>query len=160
MTPPNADDGTISATLIVTPAPRRRRTPAWNRRPSWCPKRNPDRGRRGPAEPDQPDQPETGLADLPPITEPEPEPAITFVEPPARPDADLPLAALRPAAPIGSVDRFDFTEISGWAWDSETPDQPIEIEIVDGDAIMLRIAADRYRPDLQKTASATGGTGS
>ena len=50
--------------------------------------------------------------------------------------------------PIGNIDRLDYEEISGWVWDARRPDTPIDIEILDDDAVVLRMSADRYRSDL------------
>jgi GT2 family glycosyltransferase/glycosyltransferase involved in cell wall biosynthesis len=63
------------------------------------------------------------------------------------------------AAPIGSVDQMGFQEISGWAWDAAIPDRPIDIEILDNDVVVLRVSADRFRPDLRDAGIGNGGHG-
>ena len=50
--------------------------------------------------------------------------------------------------PIGNVDRIDYDEISGWAWDPDRPDEVIDVEILDDDVVVLKLAADQFRPDL------------
>jgi hypothetical protein len=50
--------------------------------------------------------------------------------------------------PAGNVDRFDHDEIFGWAWDGIHPDEPIDIEILDNDAVILKLRADQFRTDL------------
>ena len=58
--------------------------------------------------------------------------------------------------PIGSVDRVDYDEISGWVWDSTRPDESVDIEILDGDVVVLKVIADEFRLDLRE-AGAGGG---
>jgi len=71
---------------------------------------------------------------------------------------DVPAAAPSPATSpnpdrlnvprIGNIDFIDHDEISGWAWDPARPDEPIDIEILDGDVVVLTVRADLYRADL------------
>jgi O-antigen biosynthesis protein len=49
---------------------------------------------------------------------------------------------------IGAVDALGFGHASGWAWDPEQPDRPVEVEFLDGDQQLAVVRADRYRPDL------------
>ncbi len=63
------------------------------------------------------------------------------------------------AAPIGSADRISFEEITGWAWNEATPDESVDIEILDGDVVVLRVSADRFRPDLTQAGIGNGAYG-
>lgn len=65
-----------------------------------------------------------------------PTPAPTF--PPARPSVPR----------IGNIDFIDHDQISGWAWDPANPHEPIDIEILDGDVVVLTVRADQFRTDL------------
>ena len=72
--------------------------------------------------------------------------------------------ALVPAAPaiaplIGSVDRLDSGGISGWAWDPETPDQSVDVEVLDNDTVIVCVTADRFRPDVKGAGIGTGAYG-
>lgn len=58
--------------------------------------------------------------------------------------------------PIGNIDRVDYDEISGWAWDPEHPNESIAIEILDDGVVVLQIPADQYRPDLVEVGAGTG----
>ena len=56
---------------------------------------------------------------------------------------------LRAAAPaIGNVDVIEHDRIAGWAWNPANPDEPIELEILDGDLVVLTVRADQFRADL------------
>ena len=57
---------------------------------------------------------------------------------------------------IGNLDRVGFDEISGWVWDPEHPEQPVDIEILDNDVVLLRVAADQFRADLAEAGMGTG----
>ena len=70
--------------------------------------------------------------------------------------ATQPESALTPASPIGSLDRADPTEISGWAWDPACPDVAIEIEILDDDVVVLKVCADQLRSDLVQAGAGSG----
>jgi O-antigen biosynthesis protein len=64
------------------------------------------------------------------------------IEPePAREDADE-------ARAIGNVDRICLEEISGWVWDPVHPNDAVDIEILDGDTVVLKMPADQLREDL------------
>lgn len=58
--------------------------------------------------------------------------------------------------PVGNIDRIDHGEISGWAWDPTRPDQPVEVEILDDAVVVLKVAADKPRPDLAKICGKNG----
>lgn len=58
--------------------------------------------------------------------------------------------------PVGNVERLDKQEISGWAWDPGHPDDPMDIEILDGDDVLLRLTADQLRSDLVSAGMGNG----
>jgi GT2 family glycosyltransferase len=58
--------------------------------------------------------------------------------------------------PIGNLDRVDTEEIAGWVWDSAQPDVSLDIEILDGDVVVLKIPANEFRPDLRDLGIGTG----
>ncbi len=64
--------------------------------------------------------------------------------------------ALLGALPIGSIDQISYEEVSGWAWDSTHPDESVDIEILDDDVVVLKVCADRFRPDLFKVGAGSG----
>ena len=66
------------------------------------------------------------------------------------------VAALRSSLPVGSIDRVDYDEISGWVWDSTCPDESVDIEILDGDVVVLKVIADVFRPDLREAGAGSG----
>jgi GT2 family glycosyltransferase len=65
-------------------------------------------------------------------------------------------AAVSPEMPIGVIERVDCREIAGWAWDPHHPDDSVDIEILDGDAVVLKIAADVFRDDLVQAGMGNG----
>ena len=63
---------------------------------------------------------------------------------------------LREVLPIGSVDRVSYEEISGWVWNSARPNEPVDIEILDDGVVVLKVGADKLRPDLVKAGAGSG----
>ncbi len=73
------------------------------------------------------------------------------------PDAGGPVTrGATQARPIGNLDRVSFDEISGWVWDADHPEQSVDIEILDGDVVVLKVSADQFRPDLADAGMGTG----
>ena len=64
--------------------------------------------------------------------------------------------ATRATSLIGSVDYADHDQISGWAWDPARPDEPVDIEILDSDVVVLKICADQLRSDLVQAGAGSG----
>lgn len=58
--------------------------------------------------------------------------------------------------PIGNIEQFDADEVRGWAWDAAHPDDPVEIEIVEGDEVLLRLTATHPRSDLLNAGMGNG----
>jgi GT2 family glycosyltransferase/glycosyltransferase involved in cell wall biosynthesis len=57
---------------------------------------------------------------------------------------------------IGFIDAMSTDLIRGWAWDATTPNEPIAIEVLDGETIVLKLMADLYRPDLHEAGFGDG----
>jgi membrane protein involved in D-alanine export len=58
-------------------------------------------------------------------------------------------AAARPAPEYeGSQDQTDGEEISGWVWDRTRPDEPLRVDLYDGESVLATVLADQSRPDL------------
>ena len=49
----------------------------------------------------------------------------------------------------GNLDGLDGTTIGGWAFDPAHPDTPVNLEILDGDGLIARVTANRFRADLE-----------
>lgn len=95
------------------------------------------------------------------ITWPEADPGdmgttVSGHELPPEADIDDTISASDKLLPIGNIDRVDYDEISGWAWDAAHPDQSIDIEILDDDVVVLRLPADQFRPDLVEVGVGNG----
>jgi Hint domain len=63
-------------------------------------------------------------------------------------------AGLPVAAPVtfgtlrGNVDRFDAKTVSGWAQDQNFPHGPVCLDVMIDSSMVVRVLAQRYRPDL------------
>jgi len=57
---------------------------------------------------------------------------------------------------LGIVDAISFNHISGWVWNPDCPDEPVQIEVLDGDTQLAVVLAELYRPDLQKLGMGNG----
>jgi hypothetical protein len=74
--------------------------------------------------------------------------------PPRLVEASVPRTreADRPADPsrvAGSFDAVQGDRLCGWGWDSQQPDRPIRIDILEGGELLATILADEYRGDLR-----------
>ncbi len=67
-----------------------------------------------------------------------------------------PAPATRATSLIGSVDKADHDQISGWAWDPAYPDEAVDIEILDDDIVVLKVCADELRSDLVQAGMGSG----
>jgi predicted Rdx family selenoprotein len=56
----------------------------------------------------------------------------------------------------GYLDSLDGQTILGWAWTPDHPNLPVELEISDGDGVIARTMADRYRADLEQNGVGDG----
>jgi hypothetical protein len=52
----------------------------------------------------------------------------------------------------GVVDAVDAGHITGWAWDPEQPNTPINVDVYDNDSLLVTLPADQFRKDLAKFA--------
>jgi hypothetical protein len=50
----------------------------------------------------------------------------------------------------GNVDIANYTEIAGWAWAKNQPDEHLTIDVYDGDTVLGTAVADKFRQDLLK----------
>ena len=48
----------------------------------------------------------------------------------------------------GYLDEVSWTRIQGWVWDPQRPEDPIALDLVDGDNRLARVLANQYRSDL------------
>jgi autotransporter-associated beta strand protein len=56
----------------------------------------------------------------------------------------------------GNLDGIDGNSITGWAYDPERPDQPVTLEVLDGDGLLAQVVANRYRDDLVEAGYGDG----
>src|SRR5258708_7296094 len=52
--------------------------------------------------------------------------------------------------------RFSCDEFAGRVWDAPPPHEPVDIEILDDDVVVLKVSADQFRPDLADAGMGTG----
>ncbi len=53
-----------------------------------------------------------------------------------------------PSAVTGYVDRVDRAGLTGWAWDAGDPSAHVTLRVLDGEAVIGRVTANAFRPDL------------
>ncbi|MHB8646275.1 MAG: hypothetical protein ACYDAR_10855 [Thermomicrobiales bacterium] len=62
--------------------------------------------------------------------------------------------------PSGTFEGFQESVIQmtvgGWVWDRSNPDTPVRVEIYDGAALIARVTADMFRPDLRDAGKGDG----
>lgn len=56
----------------------------------------------------------------------------------------------------GFHDITNCNGIMGWAWDKNQPDQPLQVEIYDGDTLLATVEASDFREDLLKAGIGNG----
>ncbi len=56
----------------------------------------------------------------------------------------------------GSLDGVEGTSIVGWAFDPTRPDSPVTLEVLDGDGLIARVTANRFRGDLEAAGIGDG----
>jgi glycosyltransferase involved in cell wall biosynthesis len=69
---------------------------------------------------------------------------------------ETPAAAPDAARLIGYIDSVSHDRIQGWAHLPDHPEEPVELEVLDGDGVIARVVADRYRADLAAAGVSTG----
>jgi dolichyl-phosphate-mannose-protein mannosyltransferase len=66
----------------------------------------------------------------------------------------------KPTEPLpvyeGYHDITNCNGIMGWAWDKNQPDQPVKIDIYDGDKLLETVTADNFRQDLVNAGIGNG----
>lgn len=84
--------------------------------------------------------------------------AVTPGPAPAAAPAPAPAPAAAPATLAGFLDDFSPSSkiIRGWAWDSSRPDEPVEVELFDGNNRLGTVKADILRQDLVKEKRGNG----
>ena len=65
-------------------------------------------------------------------------------------DALTPTAQITsPAEPYaGVLEAAHDSMIGGWAWHKDRPDEPVDVELLDGETPIMTVKADRFRQDL------------
>lgn len=61
-----------------------------------------------------------------------------------------------PAVLEGYQDITNCTGIRGWAWDKNRPNEPVKVEIYDGDTLLATVTAGDFREDLLKAGIGNG----
>ena len=61
-----------------------------------------------------------------------------------------------PASLRGHVDAASHARIEGWAFDPASPGEPVTIVVTDNGAVIGRVVADRFRPDLKRAGFGDG----
>jgi O-antigen biosynthesis protein len=56
----------------------------------------------------------------------------------------------------GNLDGLDGNRITGWAFDPAHPETPVILEILDGDGLLARVTANRFRADLEAAGIGDG----
>jgi hypothetical protein len=56
----------------------------------------------------------------------------------------------------GYQDGADCNTISGWAWDANQPNTAINVDIYDGNTLILTVAANQFRQDLLNAGLGNG----
>jgi hypothetical protein len=73
---------------------------------------------------------------------------------------DLPaLSAVNQSQPStyeGFHDETDCNSIKGWAWDTLRPNDPVNVDIYDGDTLIATVTADMFRKDLLEARKGNG----
>lgn len=68
-------------------------------------------------------------------------------------------AVLEPGPLIGFVDQALRSRITGWAIDQAHPNEPVELELTDGDALVMRFVAQMFRQDIADANLGSGCAG-
>ena len=71
-------------------------------------------------------------------------------------DARAGLAGAGVGSLEGNLDGLDGTTIAGWAFSPQQPDAPVTLEILDGEGLIARVVANRFRPDLESAGIGDG----
>mgnify|MGYP003576857285 CR=1 FL=1 len=56
----------------------------------------------------------------------------------------------------GFQDDINCFNLVGWAWDAQRPNEPLKIEIYDGNTLLVTVTADLFRQDLLDARKGNG----
>src|SRR5262249_18522225 len=56
----------------------------------------------------------------------------------------------------GTIDSVEGTQIAGWAWDMNHPDDPVSVDIYQDDTLLASVLADEFRQDLLDAGKGNG----
>lgn len=56
----------------------------------------------------------------------------------------------------GFQDDVNCANLIGWAWDSRRPNEPVKVEIYDGNTLLATVTADAFRQDLLDARKGSG----
>ena len=73
--------------------------------------------------------------------------------------APAPKADAVPSGPPAYEGCYDVTNCNGimaWAWDMNRPNDPVRVDIYDGDARIATVTADEFREDLRAAGKGNG----
>jgi hypothetical protein len=56
----------------------------------------------------------------------------------------------------GFLDAAECTVLAGWAWDAQQPDVPVNVDLYDGEVLLLTTHAQWFRPDLLDAKKGNG----
>ncbi len=65
-------------------------------------------------------------------------------------------AAQEPGRLLGCLDGIEGGRASGWAFQPDRPEEPVWLEVLDGDGVIARVEARRYRADLEAAGIGDG----
>jgi len=68
----------------------------------------------------------------------------------------LPAPGAPPGRLEGRLDGVEGSRISGWAFHPDRPVEPVWLEVLDGDGVIARVHARRYRADLEEAGIGDG----
>ena len=70
------------------------------------------------------------------------------------------LSCIAPGVPTppynGYVDQVTCTTISGWTWNSQQPDTPINVDVYSDGAFLTSVPANQFRQDLRNAGIGNG----
>ena len=69
------------------------------------------------------------------------------------------VAPARRILPAGAIDVLDGRQISGWAWYPPMPNEPIDVEVLVDDLVVLTVRADLPRASLAEAGAGNGDHG-
>ncbi len=74
----------------------------------------------------------------------------------SQPSSGNPSAPTPPPAYDGYVDEVTCVSIIAWGYDSRRPNEPIKIDIYDGNSLIATVSAEHFRQDLLNAGKGNG----